>query len=324
VAAVSAIPATQVLGGTRRLRDRLGDRLLLLLTLLASLVAIGAMIAIAYKVFHGAWPAIQDFGLGFLTSSAWDVNKAAFGALPGLYGTAVTSALALLIAGPLAIAIALFLSELAPRAVRGVIGPLVEMLAAIPSVVLGLWGILVLGPFVAKHVEPWLNDTLGFIPIFSGDPQSSGIFIAVLVLAIMIVPIVASICRELFLAVPRELEEGALALGATRWEMVRGVVLSSSRPGIAAALILGLGRALGEAIAVTQVIGAGWWIHKSLYDPGDTLASRIAAQFQGAQTKEQTASLFYLAAILLVIGLVTNLAAQLIVRRFDVHRAGAR
>jgi phosphate transport system permease protein len=206
--------------------------------------------------------------------------------------------------------------------VRGVIGPLVEMLAAIPSVVLGLWGILVLGPFVAKHVEPWLNDTFGFIPIFSGDPQSSGIFIAILVLAIMIVPIVASICRELFLAVPRELEEGALALGATRWEMVRGVVLSSSRPGIAAALILGLGRALGEAIAVTQVIGAGWWIHGSLYDPGDTLASRIAAQFQGAQTKEQTASLFYLAAILLVIGLVTNLAAQLIVRRFEFQRTG--
>jgi phosphate transport system permease protein len=140
----------------------------------------------------------------------------------------------------------------------------------------------------------------------------------------MIVPIVASICRELFLAVPHDLEEGALALGATRWEMVRGVVLSSSRPGIAAALILGLGRALGEAIAVTQVIGAGWWIHKSFYDPGDTLASRIASQFQGAQTKEQTASLFYLAAILLVIGLVTNLAAQLIVRRFDVNRAGAR
>jgi phosphate transport system permease protein len=296
VTAVSAIPATQVLGGTRRLRDRLGDRLLFLLTLLASLLAIGAMIAIAYKVFRGAWPAIQDFGLSFLTSSAWDVNKATFGALPGLYGTAITSFLALFIAGPLAIAI----------------------------VVLGLWGILVLGPFVAAHVEPWLSKTFGFIPIFSGDPNSSGIFIAVLVLAIMIVPIVASICRELFLAVPRELEEGALALGATRWEMVRGVVLSSSRPGIAAALILGLGRALGEAIAVTQVIGAGWWIHKSLYDPGDTLASRIAAQFQGAQTKEQTASLFYLAAILLVIGLVTNLAAQLIVRRFDVHRAGAR
>jgi phosphate transport system permease protein len=190
-------------------------------------------------------------------------------------------------------------------------------------VVLGLWGILVLGPFVANHLEPWLNRWFGFLPIFSGDPSSSGILVAGLVLAIMVVPIVASICRELFLAVPRELEEGALALGATRWEMVRGVILSSSRPGVSAALILGLGRALGEAIAVSQTIGGGWWIHRSLFDPGDTLAGRIASQFQGAQTDLQTSSLFYLAAILLVIGLVTNLAAQLIVRRFEFQRTGA-
>jgi phosphate transport system permease protein len=319
---MSVVPATEELTGHRRIRDWLGDRIMFGLTLVAALATVALMVLIAYKVVRGAELSYREFGLSFVTGSVWDVNKAVFGAAPFLFGTAVTSLMALLIAAPLGIAIALFLSELAPRAVRGVIGPLVEMLAAIPSVVLGLWGILVLGPFVAKHVEPWLNDTFGFIPIFSGDPQSSGIFIAILVLAIMIVPIVASICRELFLAVPRELEEGALALGATRWEMVRGVVLSSSRPGIAAALILGLGRALGEAIAVTQVIGAGWWIHGSLYDPGDTLASRIAAQFQGAQTKEQTASLFYLAAILLVIGLVTNLAAQLIVRRFEFQRTG--
>jgi phosphate transport system permease protein len=323
VAAVSSIPATEVLGGTRRLRDWLGDRLLFLLTLLASLAAIGLLIAIAWKVFRGAWLSIDTFGLGFLTGMVWDVNKGVFGAAPGLYGTAVTSFVALLIAGPLGIAIALFLTELAPGAVRGVIGPLVEMLAAIPSVVLGLWGILVLGPFVAQHIEPWLNDTLGFIPIFSGSPNSSGIFIAILVLSIMIVPIVASICRELFLAVPSEQEDAALALGATRWEMVRGVILSSSRPGIAAALILGLGRALGEAIAVTQVIGSGWWIHRSLFDPGDTLASRIAAQFAGYGTKLQLSSLFYLAAILLVLGLLTNLAAQAIVRRFEYQRTGA-
>jgi phosphate transport system permease protein len=320
---MSTVPLTQRLEGSRRLRDRFGDRLLLGLTLLASLVAIAIMVAIAYKVIRGAELSFRAFGLSFLTSTAWDVNKAVFGAAPGLYGTAVTSLIALLVAGPLAIAIALFLSELAPRGVRGVVGSLVEMLAAIPSVVLGLWGILVMGPFVANHVEPWLHRWFGFIPIFSGDPSASGILVAGLILAIMVVPIVASICRELFLAVPNDLEEGALALGATRWEMVRGVVLSSSRPGIAAALILGLGRALGEAIAVTQVIGAGWWIHKSLFDPGDTLASRIAAQFQGAQTNIQTSSLFYLAAILLVIGLVTNLAAQVIVRRFELQRTGA-
>jgi len=320
---MSTIPATEVLGGTRRLRDWVGDRLLFLLTLLASLATVAIMVAIAYKVIRGAELSFQTFGLSFLTSSAWDVNKGVFGALPGLYGTAVTSLIALVIAGPLAIAIALFLSELAPRWIRGVVGSLVELLAAIPSVVLGLWGILVLGPFVANHLEPWLNRWFGFLPIFSGDPSSSGILVAGLVLAIMVVPIVASICRELFLAVPRELEEGALALGATRWEMVRGVILSSSRPGVSAALILGLGRALGEAIAVSQTIGGGWWIHRSLFDPGDSLAGRIASQFQGAQTDLQTSSLFYLAAILLVIGLVTNLAAQLIVRRFEFQRTGA-
>jgi phosphate transport system permease protein len=197
------------------------------------------------------------------------------------------------------------------------------MLAAIPSVVLGLWGILVMGPFVAAHIEPWLHRWFGFIPIFSGDPQASGIFIAGLILAIMVVPIIASICRELFESVPQDQQDAALALGATRWEMVRSVILGSSRSGIAAALILGLGRALGEAIAVAQVVGGLTRIDRSLFAPGDTLAARIAEQFQGAVTKLQISSLFYLAAILLVIGLVTNLIALLIVRRAEAARTGA-
>jgi phosphate transport system permease protein len=320
---VSSVPLTEKLEGTRRLRDWLGDRVLFVLTLLAALIAIGLMVLIAWRVLRGAHLAYSTFGLGFVTHTTWDTNHAIFGAGTLIYGTFVTSLIALLIGGPFAIAIALFLSELAPRGVRGTVGSLVEMLAAIPSVVLGLWGILVMAPFLTNHLEPALNRWFGFLPIFSGASSGSDVFMAGLILAIMIVPIVASICRELFLSVPRELEEGALALGATRWEMVRGVVLSGSRPGIAAALILGLGRALGEAIAVTQLIGAGSQIHASLFLTGDTLASRIAEQFQGAVTKLQTSSLFYLAAILLVIGLVTNLFAQLIVRRFDVHRAGA-
>jgi len=307
------------------MRDWLGDRLLLILTLGASLAAVAVMVAIIYKVVNASRLAFGKFGISFFWGTVWDANPAknVFGAGTLIYGTVVTSIMALVIAVPLAIAIALFLSELAPRAVRGVIGPLVEMLAAIPSVVLGLWGILVLGPFAADHIEPWLQRWFGFLPIFSGTPSSSGVFIAGLILAIMVVPIVASICRELFLSVPPELEEGALALGATRWEMVRGVVLHSSRPGIAAAVILGLGRAIGEAIAVTQVIGAATSINVSLFAPGDTLASRIAGQYQGAVSNMQISALFYLAAILLVIGLLTNLLAQLIVRRFDVHRAGA-
>jgi phosphate transport system permease protein len=317
---MSTVPAAQALRGTQRLRDWIADRLLLILTLLASVASVALMALIAWRVFRGASLSWSTFGLGFITGTTWDANHDIYGAGTLLYGTAVTSLMALVIAGPLAIAIALFLTELAPRWIRELIGPLVEMLAAVPSVVLGLWGILVLGPFAANHVEPWLNTYFGWIPLFSGDPSSSGVFIAGLILAIMIVPIVASICRELFLAVPNELEDGALALGATRWEMVRGVILSSSRPGIGAALILGLGRALGEAIAVTQVIGSATAINVSLFAPGDTLASRIASQFQGAGTKLLTSSLFYLAAILLVIGLVTNLIAQLIVRRFDVYR----
>ena len=319
---MSTLPLTQRLEGTRRIRDWLGDRILLIVTFCASAAAVVVMVLIAYKVIRSSHLAFSTFGISFVWGTVWDANKGVFGAAPGLYGTAVTSLIALVVATPLALAIALFLSELAPRGVRGVVGALVEMLAAIPSVVLGLWGILVMGPFVAAHVEPWLHRWFGFVPIFSGDPSSSGIFVAGLILAIMVVPIVASICRELFLSVPEELEEGALALGSTRWEMVRGVVLSSSRPGIAAAVILGLGRAIGEAIAVTQVIGAGWFIHRSLFGPGDTLASRIAGQYQGAVSNIQIASLFYLAAILLVIGLVTNLLAQAIVRHYDLQRAG--
>jgi phosphate transport system permease protein len=323
---MSSVPAAARLSGGRRVRDWLGDRVLLFLTLGASIAAVAVMGAIVWKVFDSSHLAFSKFGISFLWGTVWDANPAknVFGAGTFIYGTAVTSLIALIVAVPLAIAIALFLSELAPRGVRGVIGSLVETLAAIPSVVLGLWGILVMGPFVANHVEPSLHSWFGFLPIFTGKPGSSGIFIAGLILAIMVVPIVASICRELFLSVPNELEEGALALGATRWEMVKGVVLHSSRPGIAAAVILGLGRAIGEAIAVTQVVGAATGIHVSLFAPGDTLASRIAGQYQGAVSNVQISALFYLAAILLVIGLLTNLLAQVIVRRFDVHGAGAR
>ena len=304
------------------MRDWLGDRALLGLTALAALAAIAVMVAIVLKVFGESRLAFDKFGIAFLWGRTWDVTHDVYGALPGLFGTAVTSLMALVIAVPLAIAIALFLSELAPRGVGGIVGALVETLAAVPSVVLGLWGILVLGPFAANHLEPWLHDTLGFIPLFSGTPQSSGIFIAGLVLAIMVVPIVASISRDLFQTVPSELQDGAAALGATPWEVVRGIVLPTTAPGVAAAAFLGLGRALGEAIAVTQVIGAGQTIQWSLFSTGDTLASRIAGQYQGAVSKMQISALFYLGAILLVIGLLTNLLAQLVVRRFAFQRTG--
>jgi phosphate transport system permease protein len=222
-----------------------------------------------------------------------------------------------LIAAPLAISIALFLTELAPPAVRGVVGSLVEMLAAVPSVVLGLWGIFVLGPFVRDHFDPWLQSWFGWIPLFSGTPQQVGMLPAILILTIMIVPITASVTRELFKAVPPELKEGAYGLGLTRWEMIRGVVLPYTRGGVVAAVLLGMGRAVGEAIAVTQVIGGFTGIPTSLFQPGDTLASRIAAQYQGA------ASIVYLALILLVFALLTNVGALIIVHRFERQRTGA-
>jgi phosphate transport system permease protein len=316
---VSAVPTPYSLrAARRRLGDRIGDAALSSITLIASIAAVVLLGAIVWKVIDLAGPAIEHYGLSFLTGETWDPVNKVFGALPFIYGTAVSSLIALLISTPLAIGIALWLSELAPRGFRGIVGSLVEMLAAIPSVVLGLWGILVLGPYLANHLEPWLHDKLGFIPVFGvTSATGTGLFTAGLILSIMVVPIVASICRELFLQVPNELEDGALALGATRWEMVRGVILPATRTGIAAAIILGLGRALGEAIAVTQVIGGGTQITHNIFGPSDTLASKIAASYQGAGSGLEQSSLIYLGAILLVIGLLTNFLAQFIVRRFD-------
>ena len=307
-------------------RVRFGDLALQGVAGAAAAAAAALVGLIASKLIEGAWPSISAFGFGFVTRVAWNpvVGREVFGAASFLFGTAITSLVALALAGPLAIAVALFLTELAPRVLRAPATALVETLAAIPSVVVGLWGIYVLGPLLRDHVEPALHSALGFIPLF-GPPSTSGssVFTAIVVLTIMILPIVASITRELFLGVPRELKEGALALGTTRWEMVRGVVFPYARGGIAAALILGLGRAVGEAIAVTQVIGN--WLgpfNVSLFHSGNTLASQIAANYQGAGTNLEVASLVYLALILLVITFVANLVAQRIVHRFEFQRTG--
>jgi phosphate transport system permease protein len=308
----------------RRGRFRPGDTVLYVVTLAAALTGLVLLVLIARELLTAAWPAMDRFGLDFLTTKAWDPNKKLFGAASFIFGTAVTSFGALLLATPISIAIALFLTELAPRGVRAAVGVLVDMLAAIPSVVLGLWGILVLGPFIVNTLAPALHGTLGFLPIFSTKPSvGSNVFAAILILTIMIVPIISSICRELFLGVPQELKDGALALGATRWEVARGVTFPYARAGIAAALILGLGRAVGEAIAVSQVIGNNVAIHWSLFDAGDTLASRIAGQYIGADTKLQVNSLVYLAVILLVFSLVVNVLAQIIVRRVAGRHSAA-
>ncbi len=320
-APVSELPP-HALASRRRLSDRIGDTALYVLTAAAAVGSVVILGLIGYRLVYGAWLAIQEFGISFVWHEAWNPVTSNFGALDFLYGTAVTSFAAVLIAGPLAIAIALFLTELAPPAMRGVIGSLVEMLAAVPSVVLGLWGIFVLGPFVRDHLDPWLHSWFGWIPLFRGTPQQAGMLPAILILTIMIVPITASVTRELFKAVPPELKEGAYGLGLTRWEMVRGVVFPYTRGGVVAAVLLGMGRAVGEAIAVTQVIGGLAGIPTSLFQPGDTLASRIAAQYQGAVSNIHVASIVYLALILLVFALLTNLGAQVIVSRFEFQKTG--
>jgi phosphate transport system permease protein len=318
----AAVPAG-TLPRTRHAGDRLGDGLLYGLTALAAILGVLVIAAIIWRVADGAWPAIQAYKLAFLWHTEWNAVTSKFGAREFIIGTVVTSFGAIILSAPLSIAIGLFLSELAPPAVRVPVGTLIDMLAAVPSVVIGLWGIYVLAPFDAKHVQPALHSVLGWIPVFGGDAGTeSTVFTAIVVLTIMTIPITSSICRELFVGVPSELEEGSIGLGATRWEMVKTVVVPSVRGGVVAAIILGLGRALGEAIAVTQVIGNFIPLKTTIFAPGDTIASRVANQYQGATTNIQIASLIYLALILLVITFLTNLAAQRVVKRFEFQRTG--
>ena len=305
--------------------DGTGDRVLYALCGAAGLLAVLVLGEILYQVAHGAGPAISRFGLGFIGHSRWAPNFGVFGAAAAIYGTVMSSLMALAIATPLGIAIGLYLSMMAPPAVRAIVGPLVEMLAAIPSVIVGFWGVAVLAPFAQRHLEPFLHDVLGFIPLF-GAPQSTGlsVFTAGLGLTLMVLPIIAALSRDLFLTVPVELTDGAAALGATRWEIIRGIVLPTTVSGVAAATVLGLGRALGEAIAVMQMIGDGAGINSSLFLPGVSLASRIGIEFNTPENAFHIPSLFYLALILLVIGLVTSLLARWIADRFDAQKRLAR
>ena len=306
-------------------RARLGDLLLQGAAALAALYALVLVGLIIWKVIEGARLSLSTFGLSFVWHTTWDPVHNVFGAGAFLFGTVVTSFGALILATPIALGIALFLTELAPRGIRGPVTALVETLAAIPSVVIGLWGILVLGPLLRDHVNPALHSVLGFIPIF-GPPGTYGsnMFTAIVVLTIMILPIIASITRELFLSVPTELKEGALGLGTTRWEMIRGVIFPYSRGGVAAAVILGFGRAIGEAIAVAQVIGAFTGISVNFFHPANTIGAQIALNAFGASSGLETSSLIYLALILLVFSIVVNLLAQWIVRRTARRQGLAR
>ena len=270
---------------------------------------------IALEVGIAGWPAFREFGLSFLTSSTWDPVDGVFGAAAAIYGTLVSSALALLLATPLAIGVALFLSDYAPTWLRQPVGFLVDLLAAIPSVVYGLWGIFVLLPILREHVMPFLRDTLrlGAIPLFSGPAYGPSMLAAGLILAIMVLPYISSVSREVLLAVPRSQREAALALGATRWEMIGGAVLPYAKSGIIGGIILGLGRALGETMAVTMLIGNRHEIAASLFAPGYTMASLIANEFTEASADLHLAALMAVGFALFVITIIVNAIARWLV-----------
>lgn len=279
------------------------------------------LVALVFQIINDATQAFQREGFGLLTHSAWNPAEHQFGAWPLIYGTLVTSVVSLVLATILGVAIGLFLSILAPKRLAAGVGPLVEMLAAIPSTVIGLIGIIVIAPFVANHVEPALHGVLGFIPLFGQPPgYGNSIFTACLVLTFMVLPIIAALTRDIFTTVPQELIDGANALGATTWEMIRGVVLPTTAPGIISACMLGFGRALGEAIAVTMVIGGQTVAHLNIFLPGDTVASRIAEQFDSPVNQLHLSTLYYLAVVLVLFGIVSNVGARLIGRKMDTTR----
>ncbi len=256
---------------------------------------------------------LHQFGFGFFVHSVWDPVSGDFGALPFVYGTLVSSLVALVIAVPLAVGVAVFTNEMCPRPLRRPISFLVELLAAIPSVIYGLWAIFVLAPILRIYVEPWLAKTLGWTGLFTGPAYGIGMLAAGVILAIMVLPIISSITREVMLAVPRNQREAVLALGATRWEMIRTGVLRNARAGIVGAVILGLGRALGETMAVTMVIGNTPQIAKSLFAPGHSMASVIANEFSEATTDIYLSAVIEIGLALFLITLIVNLIARLLV-----------
>ncbi len=275
------------------------------------------LLLIALSILIAAWPALSRFGLSFLTSSKWDVSASEFGAAPAIFGTIVSSAIALVLATPLALGVSIFLSEIAPKWLRQPVAFLVDLLAAIPSVVYGLWGIFVLIPLLRDPVAPFLRDTLGLgkTPLFSGPNYGYSMLAAGIILAIMILPFISAVTREVLMAVPRSQRDAALALGATRWEMIRDAVIPYARSGIIGGIILGLGRALGETMAVTMVIGNRPEISASLFAPGYTMASLIANQFSEATNDLHVSALMAVGAVLFGVTLIVNALARWLVWR---------
>ena len=294
---------------------RVADRAFRFFVLVCALSLLAIVALILLELIKGSLLALDQFGFSFLFKRDWDPVNGDFGALPFIYGTLVSSLLALVVAVPLSIGLAAFSTEMCPRALRGALSFTVELLAAIPSVIYGLWGIFVLAPLLSRRVEPFLAAHFRWTGLFEGPAYGIGMLAAGLILAIMVIPIVTSITREVMAAVPQNQKEAVLALGATRWEMLRIAVLRNARTGIFGAVILGLGRALGETMAVTMLIGNRAEIAKSLFAPGYTLASVIANEFSEATGDLYLSALIEIGLVLFLVTLVVNALARLMVWR---------
>jgi len=293
-----------------------GDRAFKWLTMAMALMIFALIVLIGFELAHGARASLHQFGWRFLISSDWDPVNEKFGALPFIFGTLVSSAIALIIAVPVSIATAVYLTELAPLWLRQPLIMFIELLAAVPSVILGLWGIFVMVPWLRDHLFPWLQKVFGFLPFFKGPIYGVSMLAGGIIVAIMIIPIITSVSREILRSVPGLQREAAYALGATRWEVTRIAVLSYAKKGLFGAVILGLGRALGETMAVTMVIGNTPQIVASLFAPGYTLASVIANEFNEATGSLYPSALFELGLVLLGVTVLVNATAQLLLKTF--------
>lgn len=326
--ALQGMPVTETPAAYRQKvlgRLRLGDRLFFWLTRAAALTVLGILGAVIVALMIGAWPALKEFGFGFLVTESWNPVTEKFGAIAPVYGTLVTSLIAMLIAVPVGLLIAVFLTELCPLWLRKPIGIAIELLAGIPSIIYGIWGLFVFAPFLQQTVQPALIDAFGPIPVlstlFAGPPYGIGILTAGLILAIMVLPFITSISRDVFEAVPLVLKEAAYGLGCTTWEVVRYVVLPYTRLGVIGGVMLGLGRALGETMAVTFVIGNAHRISGSILAPGTTISATIANEFTEAVGDLYTSALIALGLILFVITFIVLACARLMLMRID-RKAG--
>ncbi|MCC6501824.1 MAG: phosphate ABC transporter permease subunit PstC [Deltaproteobacteria bacterium] len=316
------IPASEAngyvsLSARRQSSGKLGDAVFKGVSYAFALSVIVLMALLFIVLVKESWLSIKAFGFSFIYTSVWDPVAQEFGALPSIYGTLVSSIIAIVIAVPISLGIAIFLTEMAPKRLKGPIGTAIELLASIPSIIYGMWGLFVFAPFLSEYVEPFLIDYLGFIPLFTGAPLGIGMLPAGFILAIMIIPFISSVSRDIFQMVPSILKESGYGVGATKWEVIRKIVLPYARSGVIGAVILGLGRALGETMAVTFLIGNAQEIKLSLLEPATSISATLANEFTEAVEDLYLSSLVELGLILFIITFIVLALAKLLISRFS-------